>query len=321
MLLRTARLVSLPSLIVGVALAATPQAAPGLALKKIGEHKLQTARTGAAAVAFGPHLYVIGGANEGGPLGDIERFDPATNKSERIFDALLPRYYHRALEHRGRFYLFGGIGQGSRTQPFEAAVEIYDPASNTVARGKDMPLPRAHMAAARLGDKFLLVGGAKLRDDGKITQTNESSIYDPATNTWAQGVPMPTPRESHAAVAGSMFIVAGGFAGQSARNEVEFFVPQENRWKTLPPLARTISAHALVLFDKHLLFFGDYGDLDLAFAYDLGTRQSAPAAAANFKGVRHSAAAVHGNRVYVIGGNAANDGFVSDLVQVFALEK
>ena len=318
------RLVSLFLLALSVALPATASAKPAgdaaPVLKKVGEHELLTERQGAAVAVQGGLIYVFGGANESGPLSDAERYDPRTNSCVRIHDQLIPRRYHRALEAGGRIYLFGGAGNGTRTQPFEPAVEIYDPVAKTVTRGASMEVARAHFAAGRIGNKFILAGGAKRQEGVGIVQTNETTIYDPQTNTWAAGVPMPTPRESQGAVAGSMFVVPGGFRGSSARKEVEFFVPQENAWKTLPALSRTISAHSVALLDKYLFLFGDYAALDLVLAYDLTTRQT-HTLRVDFKGARHTAAAVLDGRIYVIGGNATTDGPPSKLIQVFTLQK
>jgi hypothetical protein len=173
------------------------------------------------------------------------------------------------------------------------------------------------MATTRLGDKIILTGGIKARD-GHLMQTNETAIYDPASNTWAKGLPMPTPREAHAVTVGSMVIVPAGFRSNAALPVVEFFTPQENAWKTLPPLSRAISAHSLAVLDKYLFFFGDYANLDLVLAYDLSTRQTLPVTT-KFEGLRHTAAVVLDKKIYVIGGNNDTSGTPSDLIQVFAL--
>lgn len=300
--------------------ASTPPAPDTRALKKVGDYKLLSPRQGAAVVAVGSHLYVLGGADESGLIDFNERFDVRTNRSERIAATFLPRRYHRALEFRNRIYLFGGSSATSRTQHFEAAVEIYDLATGTVSRGKPMDSPRAHLAAARIGNVFFFAGGAKQREEGRIVHTGEAHFYEPGRDTWTKAPPMPTPREGHAVVAGTMFIVAGGYSGTAARSEVEFFVPQENAWKALPPLPRSVSAHSVALLEKYLFIFGDYADLDLVLAYDLATRKTSRVAV-DFKGLRHTAAVAHEGRIYVVGGNTAVDGYVSDLIQVFALAK
>src|SRR3954469_25649786 len=92
-----------------------------IVLNKVGEYALQQGRQGAAAVAQGGFIYVFGGYGYG-VLPDVERFDPRTNRSERVYDKLIPRNYHRAVEFKGKIYIFGGKGVPLPAHPFEDAV-------------------------------------------------------------------------------------------------------------------------------------------------------------------------------------------------------
>lgn len=301
------------------AAAATSSAPPApLALQKAGEYQLQSPRQGAAAVAHDGLIYILGGGDLE-LLTDIERFDPRTKRSEKIYDKLLPRRYHRAVEFQGKIYLFGGLGNPlpGRVYQYQDTVEIYDIATNTVTRGKPMPEARAHMATARLGEKILVCGGVKLQGNQRV-QTNQVDIYDPATDRWSAGVPMPTPREGQAITVGKELLVPAGFRGNTELSLIEVFAPGETVWKALPPLARPMSAFSLVNLDQYLFFFGDYGNVDLVLAYDLRTRQTVPVTA-KFEGYRHTAAVVSGGKIFVIGGNNDTAGHASDLIQVFIL--
>src|SRR5215218_4227311 len=85
---------------IATALAAgSPAAKPSspVVLNKVGEYALLQGRQGAAAVAHGGFIYVFGGHGFE-LLTDVERFDPRTNRSERVYDKLIPRNYHRAVE-------------------------------------------------------------------------------------------------------------------------------------------------------------------------------------------------------------------------------
>ncbi len=278
-------------------------------LIKVGEFHLQHARQGAAAAVLGECIYVFGG-NAGGAVTKVERFNTRTSQLDQLSDKLLPRRYHSVLEHEGKFHLFGGEGYGLPGNPLEHAVEIYDPATDQVSHGIAMEFPRSGMAAARLGHKGYFFGGSKLKGHNRA-QTNDTNVFDFSTEKWSDGVPMPTPRESRAVVIGDFLLVPGGNRNSVATPNVEMFVPQENAWKTLPPLSRSTSAHSLV-------FFGDYDELDSIMAYNLRTRQSVKFNP-GFKGARHSTAVVCGDRIYVVGGNRASEsGDELDLIQVFA---
>jgi N-acetylneuraminic acid mutarotase len=308
------------SLIVAHAAPPPPASAQprSLTLQKIGEYPLQSSRQGAAAIAHNDLIYILGGGDLE-LLTDIERFDPRTNRSEKIFDKLIPRRYHRAVEFKGRIYLFGGLGNPAPGHPYQYqdTVEIYDIAANTVTRGARMPEARAHMATARLGDKILVCGGVKLRGNQRV-HTNQVDIYDPATDRWSVGVPMPTAREGQAVAVGDTVIVPAGYRTNTELAVVESFDSQGTGWKTLPPLARPVSAHSVVALDKYLFFFGDYANVDLVLVYDLSTQQTLPVTA-KFEGYRHTAAVVSDRKIFVIGGNNDTAGHASDLIQVFAL--
>ena len=303
-----------PSLVV----AATPAAPSPIALQKVGEYQLQSPRQGAAAIAHSGLIYILGGGDLE-LLTDIERFDPRTHRSEKIYDKLIPRRYHRAVEFKGKIYLFGGLGNPLPGRPYQYqdTVEIYDIATNTVTRGQSMPEARAHMATAILDDKVFVCGGVKLRGHQRV-HTTRVDLYDPATDRWSEGVPMSTPREGQAITVGNRLIVPAGFRTNTELSLIEFFAPEENAWKTLPSLARPMSAFSLIALDQHLFFFGDYVNVDLVLAYDLSARQTVPVIA-KFEGYRHSAAVVSDRKIFVIGGNNDTSGHASDLIQVFTL--
>jgi N-acetylneuraminic acid mutarotase len=295
----------------------TPVKPASLTLKKVGEYTLQTPRQGAAAVAHGGYIYIFGGG-DAGPIAEIERFDPRTHRVETMKEVAIGRRYHRAVEFGGKIYLFGGQSETRPDLPFEAAVEIYDPATHRITRGADMPEPRTHMAVARLGNKIVIAGGVK-HEGRRSVRTNRTDFYDPASNSWSQGAPMPTMREGRGAAVGDRMIVPGGFDGAKPLTTVEAYLPAQNKWQTLAPLSRAISAHSLVKLDHYLFLFGDYTDLSLILAYDADSQQTLPVTA-KFEGYRHTAAVVQDRKIYVVGGNNNTAGGATDLIQVFELE-
>lgn len=326
---------------------AGPAKGPPPPLIKVAEHRLTTPRQGAACAVLGEDIYVFGGGTtvdavvqtrrlvvrdqrveerrqfetvpEGrGGISYIERVNTKTGKVTRAPGTVLARRYHAALEHGGRFFIFGGQGEAPGRSPFEGRVEIYDPATGEVTPGPDMPEPRSGMAAVKLGAKAYLIGGTKFTEPSTLAQTNRVDLFDLERRTWEPGLPMPTPREARAEAVGEFILVVGGYSSGRARTEVEMFVPHEQRWKTLPPLERPISAHALALLDDRLYLFGDYADLDSTVAYNLRTRRT-EVLRAGFTGMRHSCTAVVDGRIYVIAGNKSREpGSEEDLIQVFA---
>ncbi|MBE2212765.1 MAG: hypothetical protein IAE82_02765 [Opitutaceae bacterium] len=316
-------------------------------LIKVAEYRLQQARQGAACAILDQGIYVFGGAavidgllparelavRDGelqvrrsfqsvpaarAGITEVEILDTVTATVKSAPGTLLIRRYHAVIEHRGKFFIFGGQCDGADAAAFERRVEIYDPATGEVSFGPDMPEPRYGMAAVKLGAKAYLIGGTKFKSGSIKAQTNRTDVFDLELRTWTQGPPMPTPREARAEVVGEFILVVGGYRSRKAVDAVEMFVPGEDKWKTLPPLGRPVGAHALVLLGDRLFLFGDYSDLGSVVAYNLRTRNTEDVRA-GFEGVRYGCAAVVGERIYVFGGNSGVGlGTETDLIQVFA---
>jgi N-acetylneuraminic acid mutarotase len=88
-----------------------------------------------------------------------------------------------------RLYLFGGF-----TEDLDASgqVNVYDPASDSWTRKKDMPARLTHLNAAVDGNTIWFAGGFKGKHPGPVT--SEVWKYDIASDTWTAGPPLPQRR-------------------------------------------------------------------------------------------------------------------------------
>lgn len=78
-------------------------------LLKIAEHPIVEPRYGAAVVAAGDYLYIIGGSNsEGVRLDTIERIDLRTGQATAWGKLRIARRHHRAVLLDGKIYVLGG---------------------------------------------------------------------------------------------------------------------------------------------------------------------------------------------------------------------
>ena len=106
----------------------------------------------------------------------------------------------------GKMYLFGGFvkGLGASNE-----VDVYDPASDSWKRLKDMPTRVTHLNPAIDGGALWLAGGFKGKHPGPVT--NEVWKYDIASDTWTSGPPLPEPRGGGglAAVGGKLHYFGG----------------------------------------------------------------------------------------------------------------
>jgi len=81
-------------------------------------------------------------------------------------------------------------------------------------------------------------------------------------------------------------------------------------------LVRPRSAQSLAFIGRHLFMFGDYDNPDELMVYDLLNRSS-EIFTLGYKAARHTAVAVHGDRLFVVGGKEERSSPALDYVQVY----
>ena len=128
-------------------------------------------------------------------------------------------------------------------------VEMYNATSDTWAEDiSQLPLSLHHTSAASFGGKIYVAGGYT----GDWTASDRLFIYDPETNVWTQGNPMPTPRGYPNAefVNGTLYVIGGdgGEGYERALNTTESYDPVTNQWTIESPMptARHHAASAVV---------------------------------------------------------------------------
>jgi hypothetical protein len=335
---------------VGLVAAAEPEP-----LVRVEGYHLKTERYGAAAVAAGDYVYIIAGANRSGLVSDIERLDTRTGEIQVVTTKVKPRRYHGAAVIDGKIFIVGGqaanvfnstVNEGEATArqggalksvltprsteaaedylntpleeaSFEPTLEIFDIATGQISFGAPPPTPRISAAVAGLSGRLFLVGGVRLAGHA-AAQINLNEVYDAASDRWAPGAPMPTPREANAVVVGDFVMIPGGRLHLASVAKVEFFIPAQNSWMTLPELSKPMGAGSVAFLGNHLFLFGSFGAESQVLAYDLRARKSR-VIKPGFKPARHTAAVVSGNRIYVVGGNVNPEGNALTDIQVFAL--
>ncbi len=87
----------------------------------------------------------------------------------------------------GKIYVIGGAPVAFG---ITAAVEEYDPATDTWTTRADMPTARQGVVAAAVDGIIYAIGGCEV--DDRDSPTVEA--YDPATDTWTTKTDMPTAR-------------------------------------------------------------------------------------------------------------------------------
>ncbi|HSR92043.1 MAG TPA: PKD domain-containing protein [Gemmatimonadales bacterium] len=158
--------------------------------------------SGSGAVGvIGGKLYVFNGTQGGGGrAGQLSRYDPATNTWTSLRRALHDHMRGGGGVIGGKFYVVGGLDEFTGNKGH--FLEVYDPSTNWWTGKAPMPTAREDVASVVLMGKLYVIGGFKIDPNGiALGLTATVEVYDPATNTWSTGVPMPKPMRALGAAA------------------------------------------------------------------------------------------------------------------------
>jgi len=212
---------------------------------------LPEGRNHAMAAALDGRVYVLGGAQSGGPGATSTTFayDPATNTWARRADLPEARAGGAAVALDGRLYVVGGVGD-------TADLLAYDPAADAWTRLAALVQPRDHLAAAVLNGEIYALGG-RWPAAGELRTVE---IYDPAANQWRLGAPM-LGLHSGFSAAGlhGHLLVAGGeliLTGRAALDAFEIYDPATQTWAAGPPLPFALHGEPAVADDQRLYLLG-----------------------------------------------------------------
>jgi N-acetylneuraminic acid mutarotase len=198
-----------------------------------------------ALIAFSDAIYLAGGLNAEANSAESNfwRYEPGSNR----WDALepLPQGPRGSLGGGvidGTLYVVGGSSH-DLSGPATADLAAWHAETGTWELRAPMPTPREHLGVGVAGGVLVAVGGREgSHEEPTILQATER--YDPVTDTWSVGAPMPTPRAGLGVASdGDAIYVVGGerFLGAAETlGAVERYSPAEDRWTELPalPVAR-----------------------------------------------------------------------------------
>jgi N-acetylneuraminic acid mutarotase len=288
-------------------------------------------------VAAGGKLYVLAGlvsAPIWTPIGLVYEYDPATDHWTKKKPMALPAHHVALTEYHGKIYVFGGFvapqSGPAAWVPINNSWE-YDPATDTWKALAPLPTKRGSPLAAVVGDKIYVIGGASTPPGSNQTSIDQTHAqvclgtaeeYDPATNTWRERSPMPTPR-NHAAIGvvnGKIYVIGGrtgaAFIGLASDiSVVEEYDPATNSWG--PPRARMPTARSAlaagVYNGRIYVAGGEFQDPHMMAtfraveAYD--PARNAWTEIPSLPVSRHGlAGGIIGNRFYVVGGDVQSSG-------------
>jgi hypothetical protein len=177
------------------------------------------------AQEYNNEIFLFGGS---GPAGAgehsnvVEAYNPATNSWRSVTTIPLSFESNLMIAVVGsKAYIFGRY-DGST---ISGDVISYDFSNNTWTTSGYAPIPTPKIGTYASGlpvvnGKVYLIGGATGTRQA-YWETNTVDIYDPATNTWSSGVPLPTPIDDHVTLAlNNDIYVISGITSHTANDDI-----------------------------------------------------------------------------------------------------
>ncbi|MGC1515745.1 MAG: malectin domain-containing carbohydrate-binding protein, partial [Maribacter sp.] len=213
----------------------------------------------------------------------------------------------------------------SVNQPKVAAIEVFgdgkileDATPCSFTDLADSSLRRLESQSADVKGKIYVFAG--FLPGLKITAKTE--IYDPVSNSWALGAPMPTPvTHMGLAVVNDEVWILAGFIGNHpgvATEKVQIYNTQSNTWREGPALPNRRGSGAASFYNGKIHFFGGLmpdrkTDVGEHFVFDPNNPNLGWQALAPLPNPRnHLSAATVDGLIYAIGGQYGHDAGVND---------
>ena len=194
-----------------------------------------------------------------------------------------------------KIYAIGGYvpSEGGETSVATDLVEILDLTTGTWETGTSKPTPAANSAIAHLDGLIYVIGGYDPQySDAADRYSAVVEIYNPATDNWIGGRPLPQPLAGMAAAALDGKVYAFGGSGPQDGSKASYvYDPATDTWSQVAPLPGSdlVFAQAVSL-NGFIYLAGGWPNRNQLFRYDPATDSWATLAAMH-KG-RHSFAMV-----------------------------
>ncbi|KAL4617321.1 kelch-like protein 8-like [Arapaima gigas] len=195
--------------------------------------EMNSQRRHVGVISVGGKVYAVGGHDGSEHLGNMEMFDPLTNKWMMKASMNTKRQGNgmRGIALAalgGPIYAIGGLDDNSCFND----VERYDIGLDRWSTVAPMNMPRGGVGSVALGSHVYAVGG----NDG-VASLSSVERFDPHLNKWAEVNEMGQRRAGNGVseLNGCLYVV-GGFDDNSPLSSVERFDPRLDRWEYVAEL-------------------------------------------------------------------------------------
>eukprot|EP00964_Phaeocystis_antarctica_P015145 scaffold8347_cov62-Phaeocystis_antarctica.AAC.8 len=149
-----------------------------------------------ASVVLDGKIYSMGGTRDGVRLDTAEVYGPQADSWQRVASMPQARARHAATAMGGKIYVTGGCNGQNVGNVSVESVCVYDPQADAWTQLANMIIARRQHASAAVNGKLYVFGGVGV--GGKLST---AEVYDPASNSWAQGPSFASARYNLAVVA------------------------------------------------------------------------------------------------------------------------
>jgi N-acetylneuraminic acid mutarotase len=213
-------------------------------------------RTGAGAAVVNGIVYVIGGSQRYNTLDNgfsyrsinsTEAYDPATDTWVGKAPMPTSRDGLGVAVFQGKIYCFGGRNVSKDYSISINVNEVYDTETDSWETKMPMPTARSGFQASVVDDKIYLIGGRVESESSSISKKSaQVEIYDPLTDTWAFGLPIPTAVAGYASAVldGKIYIISGVAGGSTYTNLTQVYDPKTDEWSFSAPIPMGVTAAA-----------------------------------------------------------------------------
>jgi N-acetylneuraminic acid mutarotase len=183
--------------------------------------------------------------------------DPTANTWSELADMPTARGAGAAGVIGDKIYVVGG------RPPAGNAFEAYDISDDAWTSLPDLPTAandRNHIAVTAIGGKIYVAGGRYDGGSFSSPMTDRLDIYDPGTNAWTPGAPLPRPRGGVNGIAafGCFFVWGGEGSNIGEPNNVfpdhDVYDPRTSTWTSLADLPTPIHGVTGAAFVNGLIY-------------------------------------------------------------------
>lgn len=270
---------------------------------------MKTERCSPGMVALNEKIYVVGGWNMNNGfniLGNVEEYNPETDKWTTKADMLDIRNNFGIAEHNGYLYTIGGAIKNTDSLAMNlymgsGTVEKYDSKADQWIKVQSLNGSPSYVASAAAGNKIYAI---YLRGSNMVVEE-----YDPDTDIWKLNHGKTSARYGFStAVVDDMIYLIGGTdaGGYQAVKTVDQYDPSTDTWTRKPDLSNPRAEHTVAVSDSKIYIIGGWStttdDTFLLDEYDPKTGISTAKTAIIPDKRTFQTSVSLDNRIYVTGG-------------------